>query len=463
MTRASAGGFLALSTLLAAWTAVTAFASETAPLLQRAAGGLATSQGDEKRILATRISGLTEAQQRKALRGEAFFNSSFEPTPFESDLRDGLGPLFNAANCRSCHNSLGRGRPHFGDNVVSISLVLQLSAPGVDGQWGPDPNYGVNFNPLSIPGVPPEGTVVVTHEPITGKYADGTEWTLLKPVYELRDLGYGALHPEVAISPRLAQPIIGMGLLDAVAEADILSRADPDDANQDGISGRPNLLRGPDGEIVLGRFGWKANQIDLRAQTAAALFAEIGITTTDHPNQNCTESQSECLAAPHGGDPELSDADLEAIVFFQQTLAVPPRRNLDSPKVIRGAEMFLHARCGSCHTPSMKTGDVPGLPQLSNQRIYPFSDLLLHDMGPQLADGRPDGEASGSEWRTAPLWGLGRSAEIAGEAFYLHDGRARSIEESILWHGGEAAQSQAIFVGLNREDREALLAFLESL
>jgi CxxC motif-containing protein (DUF1111 family) len=298
---------------------------------------------------------------------------------------------------------------------------------------------------------------------LEGWYADGNPWTLRKPVYTLADLAYGALHPEVGVSPRLAQAIIGMGLLDAVPEAEILSRADPDDADQDGISGRPNWLKGPDGRPSLGRFGWKANQINLRSQTAAALLAEMGITTNDQPAQNCSEVQNACLAGPHGGDPELADEDLEAMVFFQQTLAVPPRRNLDSLEVIRGAEMFLTAGCDGCHAPVMKTGEVPGLPQLSNQRIYPFSDLLLHDMGPALADGRPDGQASGSEWRTAPLWGLGRAGDIAREAFYLHDGRARSIEEAILWHGGEAARSQAIFTRMSRADREALLEFLFSL
>lgn len=462
MLRRAALGVLAL--LAAAPAAPGADRSQAlAPLLVRESGGAATADGDEPRILAARISGLNDAQRRKARRGEAFFNSSFQPTPFDSDLRDGLGPLFNSTNCRSCHNSLGRGRPPFEGDELPVALVVQLGAPDVDGNWGPDPVYGVNLNPFATPGVPPEGGVRITHRTITGRYADGIGWVLAEPAYELVNLAYGEPHPDMAMSPRLAQPVIGMGLLDAVPEEFILSRADPDDADGDGISGRANRVPGPDGRIALGRFGWKANQVSLRAQTTAALASESGITSRDRPEQNCTASQSACRAGPHGGDPEIADADLEAIVLFQQTLAVPPRQNLDDPEVVRGAGLFREARCDRCHVPAMTTGEVPGLPQLSNQQIYPFSDLLLHDMGPALADGRPDGLASGSEWRTPPLWGLGRAEEVAREAFYLHDGRARSLEEAILWHGGEAAYSRAAFIGMSAADRRSLLKFLGSL
>lgn len=437
--------------------------SAPASLLVRESGGAATARGDEARILAARISGLSEVQRRKARRGEAFFNSSFQPAPASSDLRDGLGPLFNSSNCRSCHNSLGRGRPPFEGDEMPVALVLQLSAPGADGGWGPDPVYGVNFNPFATPGVSPEGGVRITHHPVEGRYADGREWVLTAPSYELVNLGYGEPHPELAVSPRLAQPVIGMGLLNAVPEDLILSLTDPDDADADGISGRANLVAGPDGKVTLGRFGWKANQVSLRSQTTAALSSETGITSRERPKQNCTAVQADCLAGPHGGEPEIADVDLDAIVLFQQTLAVPPRQNLGDPEVVRGATLFHEARCDRCHVPAMTTGEVPGLPQLSNQQIYPFSDLLLHDMGPALADGRPDGMASGSEWRTPPLWGLGRAEEIAREAFYLHDGRARSIEEAILWHGGEAAYSQSAFTGMAAADRNSLLMFLKSL
>lgn len=450
----AAAASLAASAILVSAPAFTGVDS----LLVPDAGGEATSRGDERRILNTRVAGLSKAQLDLALRGEAFFNTSFIPSPSDATLRDGLGPLFNSANCRSCHNGLGRGRPP-AEGEQPVALVLQISAPRDDGAWGDDPIYGPNFNPFVVPGVPPEGVARVRYTEINGQYADGLAWTLRQPDYALTDLRYGDLHPEVAISPRLAQPIIGMGLLDAVPDAVILANA-----NEDGevISGRPNWITSEDGARRLGRFGWKANQPDLQAQTAAALFAEMGITTSMHPRQNCTSVQTACLAAPHGGEPELADADLSALVFYQQVLAVPPRRHLDSPSVILGAGLFRAAQCDACHVPSLITGEVPGLPALSNQVIYPFTDLLLHDMGPGLADGRPDHEASGSEWRTPPLWGLGRAAELANAVFYLHDGRARSIEEAILWHGGEAAAARAQFMNWSAAERQALIEFLES-
>lgn len=436
---------------------------ELSGLLVRASAGAATSSGEERRILTERIDGLTEAQRAAARQGEAFFNTSFIPSPSEATRRDGLGPLFISANCRSCHNSLGRGRPPAADNQQPVALVMQLGAPRDDGSWGDEPTYGPNFNPFAVPGVEPEGSVVVTRAPVRGRYADGDEWELQAPTYRLTDLRYGELHPQVAISPRLAQPIIGMGLLDAVPEEVILALADADDADGDGISGRPNWIPAGDGRPRLGRFGWKANQPDLRAQTTAALFAEMGITSSDRPEQNCTAVQTACLAGPHGGEPEIADADLADLVLFQRVLAVPPRRRLDDPEVIRGAALFREAGCDACHVPRLVTGEVPGLPALSRQEIYPFTDLLLHDMGPELADGRPDHEASGTEWRTPPLWGLGRAGDLADDVFYLHDGRARSLEEAILWHGGEAAAARARFMAWDRAQRDALVSFLESL
>jgi CxxC motif-containing protein (DUF1111 family) len=436
---------------------------ELAEFLVRDSGGAATSTGDERRVLAARINGLTDAQRTAARQGEAFFNTSFIPSPSEATRRDGLGPLFNSANCRSCHNSLGRGRPPAADNQQPVSLVLQLGAPQDDGTWGDEPVYGPNFNPFAVPGVEPEGSVVITRSAVRGRYADGEPWELQAPTYHLTDLRYGELHPRAALSPRLAQPIIGMGLLDAVPDDVILALADSGDADRDGISGRPNWIVGSAGGRRLGRFGWKANQPDLRAQTTAALFAEMGITSSDRPDQNCTAAQPACLAGPHGGNPEIADADLADLVFFQRVLAVPPRRGLDDPEVIFGAALFREAGCDGCHVPRLVTGEVPGLPALSRQEIFPFTDLLLHDMGPELADGRPDHQASGTEWRTPPLWGLGRAGDIAREVFYLHDGRARSLEEAILWHGGEAAAARAHFIAWDKAQRNALVKFLESL
>ncbi len=272
----------------------------------------------------------------------------------------------------------------------------------------------------------------------------------------------GSLGKRAAISARLAQPLIGMGLLEAVPKAVLLALADPEDADGEGVSGRPNRIRTDDGKLRLGRFGWKANQVGLRAQTVAALFNEQGITTPDRPGPTCTPVQADCLAAPDGGEPELAEADLQAIVWFMRTTPARVRRDLDRPAVRRGAALFDAAGCSACHTPTLVTGRVADLPALSNQRIHPFTDLLLHDLGPGLADGRPDHAASGAEWRTPPLWGIGCAEEISTQSF-LHDGRAHSLEEAILWHGGEADRARRAFISSSTGDRRALLAFLRSL
>jgi len=434
-----------------------------APLLAPDSGGAATASGDAREVLAEYLAGLSEAQYRTARRGEAFFNTSFVPSPSRAQVRDGLGPLFNSGACRSCHNSLGRGSPPTDPGQQPVALVLQLSTRSADGSWGMDPIYGANFNPFAVEGFEPEGRVVIERTPLRGRYADGTEWVVDQPAYRLEDLRYGALHPATAISPRLAQPIIGMGLLQAVPEETILALADPDDRDGDGISGRANWLHGKDGEKRLGRFGWKSNQPDILAQTVAALSQEQGITSSHDPAGNCTAAQRDCRAAPIGAELEIEDADVDALVLFQRVLAVPPRRNLDRPAVARGAALFRQADCAACHVPTLETAAVADLPALSEQRIHAYTDLLLHDMGPGLADGRPDHQATGSEWRTPPLWGLGRTPDIARGEFYLHDGRARTLEEAVLWHGGEAAAARARFIVLPPADRAALIAFLRSL
>jgi CxxC motif-containing protein (DUF1111 family) len=259
------------------------------------------------------------------------------------------------------------------------------------------------------------------------------------------------------VSPRLALPIIGMGLLQAIPEDYILGLADLDDDDGDGISGRPNLVAG-----ALGRFGWKANVANVEQQVAAAFLGDIGITSDLAPNESCTSAQTACQEAPHGGTPEIESELFDQVVFYSKTLAVPARRDLDDPDVRAGARQFLDLGCASCHQPSHVTGDDDN-PALAGQVIFPYTDLLLHDMGPDLSDVRPDGLAGGSEWRTPPLWGLGLNEAVNGHEFFLHDGRARSVEEAILWHGGEAETSKNGFVNLTAEQREQLLSFLGSL
>lgn len=397
--------------------------------------------------------------------GNAFFNSPWIVAPATAGARDGLGPLFNARSCDACHNNDGRGRPPE-DGERPISLVIQFATPtpGPNDEPGADPRYGVNFNPFAIGGVPAEGTIRIRHREIQGTFADGELFVLLAPEYEFQELAYGELHEGTGFSPRVAPAVFGVGLLEAIPEDQIVALADPDDSDGDGISGRPNRVWNHRTQRVeLGRLGWKANQPDIAHQTAAAFSSEIGMSTTLRPGQHCTEAQVECGNAPSGGEPEISDEIFARIVQYQRTLGVPARRNLDDPAVRTGATMFASAGCTACHHATFVTSSKSEEAALANQTIHPFTDLLLHDMGEALADNRVDFKAAPNEWRTPPLWGLGLQETVNGHTRLLHDGRARNVTEAILWHGGEAERSREAFRTMSKKEREALLAFLDSL
>ena len=313
-----------------------------------------------------------------------------------------------------------------------------------------------------------EGSGEVAYGVRRGRYADGEAWELRVPSYNIRDLAYGPLHPDTRVSPRIAPPLPGMGLLDAIPDQAVAAAADPEDADGDGISGRVNRVWDrAERRTVPGRFGWKASQPTLLQQAAAAFRNDIGITNALYPSETCTPEQVACRNARNGRGPgtphEISDATLAATTRFLRLLPVPRRRNPDDPDVLTGRHLFHRTGCAACHVPRHVTGEVAGFPELSNQVIWPYTDLLLHDMGEGLADGRREFEATGREWRTPPLWGLGWSKRISGHESYLHDGRARNLSEAILWHGGEAETAQHAFVNLARPERQALLAFLESL
>ncbi len=282
--------------------------------------------------------------------------------------------------------------------------------------------------------------------------------------YAIADAAYGALPDGLLISPRVAPQMIGLGLLEVVPDATLEKLADPDDANSDGISGRTNLVWNvPQNAFTMGRFGWKANQPNLHQQNAAAAAGDIGLTSSLFPGEPCEELQLACREAISGGAPELSDEFLDKLTLYTRLLAVPAQRNADDPAVRRGAAIFRGLGCGGCHMPTLETGPDNHLAELDGQTIHPFTDLLLHDMGPGLADGRPDFEASGSEWRTPPLWGLGLVRRVNGHLQLLHDGRAMGFAEAILWHGGEAEAAREAFRNAPRDARQALIAFLESL
>lgn len=397
--------------------------------------------------------------------GEAVFQADWFRAPHAQVERDGLGPLFHSVSCLACHLGNGRGRPPL-EGEVADTLLVRLSVPGVDAHGGPlpEPTYGDQLQPRGIPGVPAEGQARIRWTEVPGAFEDGTPYTLLSPELLLVDLAHGPLAPDTRTSARVAQPMMGLGLLAAVSEETWLEWADPEDVDGDGISGRPNRVwSAREGRTVLGRFGWKANQPDLEHQNAAAFLGDLGLTTSLFPVENCGPAQPECLAAPTGGQPEVSERQRQALDFYSHTLAVPVRERVDAPEVLQGKALFHRAGCARCHRPSVTTGTLEGYPELSAQRIWPYTDGLLHDLGEGLADGREDFLATGREWRTPPLWGLGRAREASGHTRLLHDGRARSPAEAILWHGGEAASSREAFRRLSAEERDALVAFLDTL
>jgi CxxC motif-containing protein (DUF1111 family) len=433
-------------------------------LLQPNSGGATTVQDSTRHAYSRPAANLRTHERAQFAMGNAFFNSPWVVAPASASARDGLGPLFNARSCDACHNNDGRGRPpEHGDRPVSLVVQLSISTAGKYGAPLPEPNYGGNLNPFAIVGAA-EGTIDITYEEQPGQFADGEAYSLRVPRYTFTDLQYGPLAPDVRFSPRVAPSVFGSGLLEAVPADEIRKREDPEDGDGDGISGRANVLWDHAlNREALGRFGWKANQPDIAHQTAAAFHGEIGMTSALNPTENCTPVQTACLAAPTGGEPEVSPEIFTHIVQYERMLGVPARRDLQDPQVRRGAALFQQAGCVSCHVPTLRTAKLDDAPWLSEQIIHPFTDLLLHDMGPALADGRQDFLAGGSEWRTPPLWGLGLLQTVNGHTLLLHDGRARNVSEAILWHGGEGERAKEAFRTMNKDDRAALLRFLGSL
>ena len=404
--------------------------------------------------------------------GNSFFRNPWVIAPASTTARDGLGPLLNTNACQNCHIKDGRGHPPAPDATSAVSMLVRLSIPAgpehaeVVRERGiaPEPSYGGQLQDMAIPGVAPEGKVRLRYSTEQVRFADGTEVELRRPEIELNDLAYGDMHPDTRMSLRIAPPMIGLGLLEAIPEEALLANADPDDRNGDGISGRPNrVFDQTSRQPVIGRFGWKAGQPSLNQQNADAFFNDMGLSTSLLSGSSCTDRQTECRAMPDGGEPEVSDDILAQVLFYTRNLGVPARRNVDDPQVLAGKTLFHRAGCQSCHVPQFTTAADAAEPELANQLIRPYTDLLLHDMGEGLADNRPEFEASGREWRTPPLWGIGLTQAVSGHTQFLHDGRARNLLEAILWHGGEAEKARQIVLGYDQNERTALLSFLESL
>ncbi|SFT47069.1 CxxC motif-containing protein, DUF1111 family [Lishizhenia tianjinensis] len=396
--------------------------------------------------------------------GNSFFNQNWVTSPASTQARDGLGPLFNARSCSGCHFKDGRGEPLQMNQANSKGFLMRLSIDGTDAHGGPNPHpiYGDQLNENSVVlNDPAEGQVEVVWEYITKTYADGTTKELRKPIYTVYD-GNGEVMTNTNFSPRVGQQVIGLGLLEAISETDLTALTSG--FEELGISGKVNYVYNHEtGETEVGRFGWKANQPSIRQQVAGAFVGDMGITSPIFTMQNNTPGQPQYDTLANGGNPEIEADDFDKMVLYCSNLAVPARRNTETEKVIKGQKLFNEIGCVACHNPKFTTASHDDFPYLGNQTIYPYSDMLLHDMGEGLADNRTDFLADGNEWRTQPLWGLGLIERVNGHTFLLHDGRARDIEEAILWHGGEATIVLEQFMQLNAEDRAAVLAFLQSL
>ena len=440
--------------------------SPTAPLPSRDdkafSGGDATVFDAASTAFENPLPGLDAVQLARFLAGDAAFEAQFVTAP--APVNSGLGPVFNQTSCVGCHRRDGRGRSGFGETSPFIgSGLMQVSLPGAGsehpGAPAPVPGFGLQIGDRAIFGVAPEGRVETSWFEEERRFADGVTYTLRHPTYELTDT-YIDLPAGVLTSVRMAPPVFGRGLLEAVDESEILALADPGDADGDGISGKPNYVFDVQAEqTVLGRFGWKANNPTLLQQVATAYREDIGITTPYFPRESTAgQPQADGIS----DDPELSPEILDDAVFYVVTLAVPARRNLDDPVALKGEKLFADAGCAACHVPTLHTGPHE-VADLSNQVIHPYTDLLLHDMGDELADHRPDYEADGREWRTPPLWGIGLTATVNGVPAYLHDGRAATLMEAVMFHGGEAEKARETVRVMSAEDRRALIAFLNSL
>ncbi|WP_137129730.1 di-heme oxidoredictase family protein [Rhizobium sp. FY34] len=446
------------------------------------AGGAGTSRAAVNGNAFSQFSAnITFAEQEQFKLGNALFTKLWVASPSSTQASDGLGPLYNARACQSCHIKDGRGHPPEG-LADRTSMFLRLARPArtpaeqaaLDRHEAlnfPDPAYGEQLQDLAVPGLAAEGEMQIAYDEQPVTLGDGTVVSLRKPKYSVSDLAYGPLSPDTTLSPRVAPPMLGMGLIEAIPDTEILAHADPDDRNGDGISGKAAVVRDHlSGKLSLGRFGWKAQNATVRDQTAAAFAGDMGLSTPDRltPYGDCTANQPACLSLPTGvqarlGDSEAPDPVMDLVTFYSKNLAVPMRRNVDDAQVLRGKQQFYASGCASCHVPKFVTRRGTDNLAQAFQLIWPYSDFLLHDMGEGLADGQAVGLATGTEWRTQPLWGIGLTQTVNGHSFFLHDGRARNLTEAILWHGGEATRARDAFAALPADDRKALLTFLESL
>ncbi len=423
------------------------------------AGGETTAFLSSSNSFSTPAANLEGADMDAHLDGDAHFESAFVTAPAE--VNGGIGPIFNNTSCVSCHSRDGRAA--FPSDINALSgFFFRVSIPGTNEFGGPKPvpGYGTQIQNQAIFGYEPEAKFQVTYTSVTETFDDGTQVVLQKPIYKIV-APYYELPENTMLSPRLAPPVFGLGLLEAVPESNILQYQDVSDADGDGISGKANYVYDIETKTTkLGRFGWKANTSSVLEQCAGAYNGDMGITSYFLPYETGYGQTNGDDGL--GDDPEVENDVIDQVVFYCKTLAVPAPRDIDDADVIAGEDIFEQIDCAKCHIPEMQTGSSE-ISAIANQSIYPYTDMLLHDMGEGLADNRPDYLADGREWKTRPLWGIGLTQVVNGHTDYLHDGRAKNITEAILWHGGEALASKNKFKALNARQRGQLLAFINSL
>ncbi len=408
---------------------------------------------------------LTDDEYHQFLHGRSLFKQAWTISPSEDKRTSGLGPLYNRFSCVACHLANGRGFAPNGPEQTMKAMLVRLSVKPETRHdvVKPHPSYGDQLNDFGVPGVAGEGRAVIRYSETLVRLSGGKSVSLRMPSMMFENLAYGSISPENTLtSARIAPAMIGMGLLDAIDEPTILQLAAQQKSTN--MAGKPNYVwDAKQNKMVIGKFGWKANVPNLKQQIASAFVGDLGITSTIFKHHPCTAMQLDCLAMAKNVGAELADDQLDAIDFYHRALAVPSARNQQDSDVILGAKLFNEAKCAVCHVTEMKIAGDASYAKFRNKIIRPYTDLLLHDMGIALADNRPDFLASGQEWRTAPLWGIGLAKIVNEKAGYLHDGRARSILEAVLWHDGEAAESRELVVKMTPVDRKALIKFVESI
>lgn len=452
-----------------------------AEAFEKMQGGAATTpKVSDANALSQFSANLSFEDQERFSLGNGIFRKDWVSAPSSTVSSDGLGPLFNSRACQSCHIKDGRGHAPAAQEGGTSSMLVRLSVPADAAQQkaidagllhaAPDPVYGLQLQDNSAAGLPPEGRVDIGYDDVPVTLAGGEVATLRRPKLTIANPGFGPFAPGLMLSARVAPPMTGMGLLEAIHPADILAHADPDDTNRDGISGRPNMVGDGHGGLALGRFGWKAIAPSVAIQSASAFSGDMGLSSPLAPDNwgECTAAEAPCRDMPHGagdaaGATEVPQDLFDLVVFYSENLAPPVRRGVDDPAVLKGKQAFYEAGCASCHVPKYVTSRKAGHGAQKFQLIWPYTDLLLHDMGEGLADHRPEGQATGMEWRTPPLWGIGVAKQVSADAGFLHDGRARTLMEAVLWHGGEAQAARDRVVAMPKDERDALVTFLESL